>query len=203
MDKSTEEKLAFHQKAKFIDAFGETNMSSALKTVEKHNNSYIPLLEEFKRNHPDSVGRVKSVPSTIKKIIRKEGERLGDIAGSRIITRNFCELQRVSKEIEKENPVIAQCGDDYYKKPLGGIYYARHFSIPEKGCKIPSRIRMKSCEDIKCRKIEVQVKTQRMDDFHNNETHKAYKKYGTDLPPAIFQRLKKRAEELKRLDEMC
>ena len=142
----------------------ETNLSDQILFIRRNNESYRQPLRTFLRHNPGSDGRIKSVPSTIKKLSERYIGDVGDVAGARIITKNKEESLKVAKKIEKKYKTIPSRKDNFYNKPKGGVYTAYHLSVVSQG-----------------KPVEVQIRSQKMSKLAD-EMHLAYKKHESLKP---------------------
>lgn len=104
----------------------EVKLSNELKAIERHNNSYAPFLVQFMRNNNVKIGRVKSVPSTIKKLRERHIDKIKDLIGAMMVTKNRKEAFRRSRDIERRYRTDPKEKDDYYRNPLGDVHYGIH-----------------------------------------------------------------------------
>jgi len=162
----------YYRKARYGN--NEVLLSEELQAIERYNNSRIPFMNKtIAKNKPSKV-RIKTVPSTIKKLREKYLEprtlskeerrtnRIGiyDIVGMKIVTKNRKEALRKSAIVKKKNKTDKVLYDNYYRKPKGDVYYAVHHSIINP-------------KDRKQR-IEMQITSKRMSNLADS-THSAYK----------------------------
>lgn len=117
----------------------EVKLSNELLEIERHNNSFSPILKGFIKQEPRSFGRIKSVPSTMKKLRIRYIDQIKDIAGAKIVTRNRQEAYERAKQIEKKYRFDPKEKDDYYKNPKGNVHYALHYGLLFNGNK-PKRM---------------------------------------------------------------
>jgi|TARA_R100000093_G_scaffold71646_1_gene48172 ppGpp synthetase/RelA/SpoT-type nucleotidyltranferase len=167
------ESKAYYHKARY--GGGEVLLSEELSAIEEHNNRRTKLLKKFLKGNPKSIGRIKTVPSTMKKLRQRYIQNLKDVAGATVLTKNRKQANVRTDQIKKKYRFDKKETDNYYKNPLGGVYYAHHIGL------IDSRNK-----DIR---LEVQVKSKKMFNLHK-KMHIAYKK---NQPTKIF---KKRAKKL-------
>ena len=113
------------------------------------------------RENPGSFGRIKTVPSTMKKLRERYMPQIGDIAGVTVLTKNRQEANRKANALKKRYVHDPSQTDDYYKNPRGGIYFAHHIGLV-------------SPKDNNIR-LEVQVKSKPMFNLHKI-MHTGYKK---------------------------
>ncbi len=167
----------YYHKARY--GGGEVLLSEELMAIERHNNARAPMLNRFMGENPGSVGRIKTVPSTMKNLrerylsprpisdTEKQQGVVGifDIAGVRILTKNRREANRKANAIKRRYSYDPSQTDDYYKSPKGGVYYAHHVGLVNKR---NNNLR-----------LEVQVKSKPMAKL-SDMMHTGYKK-GTGL----------------------
>jgi len=168
----------FYHTARFVG--GEVKLSDELRQWQKYNNTYKDLMRCFLENHPEAVGRIKTVPSTMKKARERyvEKGKIGDIAGTRIVVKSYPELKDAVKCIKSQHETIEKLEDNYYEKPKKRMYYAHHLALKGEGP----------------RKMELQVRTERMDKLAE-EMHAAYKR---GMTPSEKARFKEKAKQLAR-----
>lgn len=145
---------------------GEIKLSTALRSVEKMNNSRIPGMKKFLRENQDSTGRIKTIPSTIMKLNERYNNSLGDVAGVRILVENRKLAYAREKELHRKYSYDRNSRDDYYKNPKNNSYYALHNTFLFFG-----------------KKLEGQIVSKKMSRL-NEIQHKVYKRKG-DLSPYI------------------
>ena len=136
----------------------EVLLSDELRAWKKNNNRYRPLLNKFLNDNPGAEGRIKTVPSTMKKLRERYINKLGDIAGVRVLTNNRATAKKAFERTKRKYPYDPKETDDYYAKPLGKVYYAYHTSLKGK----------------KGVRVEAQFKSREMSSL-SDKTHKAYK----------------------------
>lgn len=152
---------------------GEVLLSDELRAIEKYNNQYAPYLKKFLRNNPDAYGRIKTVPSTMKKLRERYITNIGDISGAAIETKNREEVYERVEEIKKKYPHDKSKTDDFYKDPKNNVYYAYHLGL-------------KNNDKV----MELQIKSKPMGDLHK-DMHEAYKK-----DPKSLNQFKDKAKKL-------
>ena len=157
---------------------GEVKLSSELKAIKQHNDSFSPRLQQLLRENKGSYGRIKTVPSTMKKLRERYILSLGDVAGATITTKNRKEAYAKERSIKKRYATDKASRDDYYKKPKGDVYYAIH-----------NKVLLKKGDS---RGIELQIKSKKMANL-GKEIHPYYKK-GTI--PVFFKRKAKKLYKL-------
>jgi ppGpp synthetase/RelA/SpoT-type nucleotidyltranferase len=182
----------YYHKARYGDGKQEVLLSEELKQFEKHNNKRSPILKLFLKENKGSYGRIKTVPSTMKKLRtryltprsltkdeRKDNQvGIMDIAGVTVRTKDRKEANKKASEIKKKYRYDPRETDNYYKNPKGNVYFAHHI-----GLKHPKNKEIR---------VEVQVKSTKMDLLHD-KMHKAYKR---DKPKAVNKRFRKPAKKL-------
>jgi hypothetical protein len=154
---------------------GEIKLSDELMAIEKHNNQQAPLLQRFLKENPGSYGRVKTVPSTMKKLRERYLSNVHDIAAASVATKDRKEAYAKTAQIRQRYSSDPKENDDYYKNPKGGVHYALHTGIIDRN-----------------RRLEVQVKSKAFANL-DKEMHPFYKRGNI---PASFQ---KRAKTLFRM----
>jgi len=139
----------------------DVKLSIQLIAIQKHNNSHEPYFNNFLRNNPTAFGRIKSVPSTLNKIIHKEQfhKRIVDVAAVTIPSKNRKGVYRNATRIKRRYNYDPTMTRDYYKNPKGGTYYGFHLGL------INHREQ----------RMEVQFKSERMIDY-SQKMHEDYKK---------------------------
>lgn len=167
--------LDYYDRARY--GGGEVKLSTELRAVERYNNARAPLLDKFKRENPGAVGRIKTVPSTLKKLRERGISGIGDVAGAAIYTKDRAEATKTYSTVKKRYAYDKASSDDFYKNPKGGVYRAYHTSIVD-----PKNRSVK---------VEVQVKSKKNSELHAR-MHEAYK-YGKPLSG-----FKKESDELYR-----
>jgi|TARA_Y100000310_G_C20415453_1_gene684089 hypothetical protein len=149
----------YYHKARY--GGGEVLLSEGLLAIERHNNRRAPMLKKFIRENPGSFGRIKTVPSTIRKLRTRYINNVMDVAGVTILTGNRKQANTKAKQIKRRYKFDPNETDDYYKAPKDRVYYAHHIGLisPKK----------------KDRRLEVQVKSKKMFNLHK-QMHTSYKK---------------------------
>ena len=149
----------YYHKARY--GGGEFLLSEELIAIERNNNQRAPMLNKFMRENPGSFGRIKTVPSTMKKLRERYLPQIGDIAGVTVLTKNRQEANRKADAVKRRYTHDPSQSDDYYKAPKGGVYYAHHIGLVNKR---NNNLR-----------LEVQVKSKPMFNLHKT-MHTGYKK---------------------------
>lgn len=162
---------SYYHKARFGGY--ETKLSDVLRMVEQKNNANSPMLINFLNENEGSYGRVKTVPSTIEKMIKKSHHNISDVAGATVIVKNRKKVFDLVKKIRKKHSVDPSETDNFYEDPKDDVYYAYHLGLIG-----PDQARM-----------ELQIKSKEMEKLHI-QMHEAYKR-GQDLK--VFE---KRAKKL-------
>ena len=152
----------------------EVKLSEQLLAIQRENNSKKGMLKKFLKENPGSKGRIKSVPSTLKKLRERYHGEIMDTAGVMVLTKDRASARKQAMRIKKQYKYDPKETDDYYKNPKGGVYRAYHIGVVSKK---------------KGNRMEVQVKSKKMAKLHM-EMHEAYKK---NKPLKGF---KKRADKL-------
>ena len=171
----------YHQ-SRYIDARGEVKLSTELRALKREADKHRPLLQSFLKSEPRAKGRIKSVPSIMKKLRERHFYSLGDIAGAKVAVDNYSQVPKTVKRIKKRHKTDKKEEDDYYKNPLDGYYYAHHLSLLGGGN----------------RRMEVQVKTKRHDKLHA-KAHGHYKK--KTITKARKSKFTRRARRINELDK--
>lgn len=142
----------------------EARLSTEILAIERFSNDRSKMLKTFLRKHPNSYGRVKAVPSTMKKLRERYINRIGDVAGATVETHKRKDVNEKVAKLKKEYPNVKQREDNYYRKMhrsekgKGKVYYAHHITVrPEKK-----------------KMLEIEVKTHKMRLLHDR-MHSAYK----------------------------
>lgn len=173
------EHKSYYTKARFSGH--DIKLSDELKALERHGNKYSPLLKKFLEENRNSYGRIKTVPSTMKKLRTRHIQNVGDIAGVTVEVDNYKQVKEKVAQIKKRYKTILNKEDNFYKKPKGGVYYAHHLTITDK----------------KGNEMEVQIKTHKQAKLHAR-MHHIYKKGMTEEE---VKELRKEALELARKDK--
>ena len=170
----------YYHKARFSG--GEIKLSYALQRIESLNNQNTPIIKKFIKDNPNAYGRVKTVASTMDKLTKRYYPQLGDVSGVTIETNKRIEAQRKFNQLKNKSNVVAGSVDDYYSKPLNGVYSAYHLTLKNPPLKngYPER------------RLEVQIKTHKMKQLHS-EMHPVFKKGIVEKERLSF------AKRLKRL----
>jgi ppGpp synthetase/RelA/SpoT-type nucleotidyltranferase len=160
--------LSYYQRSRF--GGGEVLLTEALKKTQDFNNHNIPLYKTLLRNNPGSYGRVKSVPSTIRKLVNKEwaekrpkSMRIFDSVGLTI------PLIRRKEVYKKAKDLVARRGDGYSRI----IERENHYSNLVRGKGAYGAYHL-IVGDSRGRRAEIQVKTKKFADL-TNEMHPYYK----------------------------
>jgi len=156
-----EENPKYYHKARYGDGEREVLLSDELRAIERYNNDKAPHMKTFLKENPGSFGRIKTVPSTMKKLRTRHLDNIKDVAGVTILTTTRRQATTKAWQIKKKYMFDPKETDDYYKNPKGGEYFAHHIGVVSK--KNPRL------------NLEVQVKTKKMFALHK-EMHTAYKK---------------------------
>lgn len=149
-----------YQSSKYYDK--EVSLAKQLKLIKKHNDAHIPFYKKVLRENEGSIGRIKSVPSTIKKLRSRYQPEIMDVAGVTVFAKDRKNVYKKAKRIKKKYKIDPKETDDFYKKPKANVYYAYHMSLlsPKK------------------RRVEIQVKTKPQFRLHK-KMHESYKKEGS------------------------
>ena len=145
----------------------EVLLSDELRHWKKDNNRRAGLLNKFLKENPGAEGRIKTIPSTLKKVRERHSHNIMDVAGARILTDNRQQAKEKFKSVKRRYKTDPKETDDYYSKPLGGSYYAYHTSVVSKHNN----------------RLEVQVKSKKMSKLAD-KMHGAYKK-GKSMKPFV------------------
>jgi (p)ppGpp synthase/HD superfamily hydrolase len=141
----------------------EVRLSTQLKRIQEFNNENKPFLRAFLRKHKHSYGRVKSVPSTLKKLNDNYLPKIYDTIAASILTKNRAIATQKLKHVKKKYKFNVV--KDYYKKPKGGTHHGYHVLLIT-----PSK-----------RQMEVQIKSKKFAKL-DIKTHSLYKS-GVSLKP--------------------
>lgn len=180
----------YYHKARY--GGGEVLLSEELMAIERHNNARVPMLNKFMRENPGSFGRIKTVPSTMKKLrerylsprplsdTEKEQGMVGifDIAAAKVLTKNRQRANRKADAIKRRYIHDPFQTDDFYKNPKGGFHFAHHIGLVNRK---NNNLR-----------LEVQVKSEPMHEL-DKIMHPYYKK--GKIPP-IFRKKARRLFDL-------
>lgn len=142
---------------------GEVRLSDELLAIERNNNARVPLLNSFMRENPGSFGRIKTVPSTMKKLRERYLPQIGDVGGVTVLTKNRQEANVKAADIKRRYAYDPSRTDNYYKTPKGGVYYAHHIGV----------VSPRNKDFV----LEVQVKSRPMFDLQS-KMHASYKSGG-------------------------
>lgn len=175
ISKANEDKK-FWMKSNFYG--GEVKLSDELLALQKNNNSYTPKLKQILRDNKGSFGRIKTVPSTLKKLRERNILSIGDIAGATILTKNRKQAYKKEKSLSKKYSFDPLARDDFYKDPKGNVYYAIH-----------NKVLLKKNDP---RGIELQIKSKKMSNL-GKEMHPYYKK---GKLPSFFSKKSKKLYKL-------
>lgn len=155
---------------------GEIKLSDELRAWQKWGNTHIPMLKRFLQKNPESEGRIKTVPSTMKKMREDYGYKIGDIAGVRILTKDYPEVRKTITKMKRKHKTIKRYERNYYKKPKNKIYYAHHLSIAGRNKK----------------RMELQIKTKRESELQD----KMHRYYKLGMSPRMKRRYIKKSRRL-------
>jgi hypothetical protein len=137
----------YYHRARYGDGEREVLLSTELRYIEKYNNKKAPFLETFLHSNPGATGRIKTVPSTMKKLRSYHAEKnssnldnLHDISGALILTNNRKEAAAKNAEMKKKYVVDPKQTNDFYAHPKDGVYYAYHLGVvgrhPKRGLEL-------------------------------------------------------------------
>lgn len=157
-------------------------IAQAVQEVMQHRDQYVKdTIEEIQMAlslehiQGNVFGRPKTLYSTYKKIIHKQGDLdlsrikdLNDLIALSILVDNVSECYKTLGIIHHLWPYEKEEFDDYISKPKGNGFRAIQTTI----------------RDIHERRIEIQIKTHDMHEYneYGPASHIAYKKYGTYTP---------------------
>lgn len=146
----------------------DVKLSEELRAIEHYNNARKPFLKKFLRENKGSFGRIKSVPSTIKKLRERFLEKglVGDVAGATILTRKRKGAYRKAANIQRRYKYDPDLTDDYYKNPMKS-HYALHYGLFD--------------NRNTAMKMELQVKSKKMNEV-DDLVHAYYKKNKSAIP---------------------
>lgn len=147
---------------------GEVKLSSELLALERSNNKQSSFLIHFLQRHPGSVGRIKTVPSTMKKLRERYYPQIRDVAGAKIVTKNRQQAYAKARKIRKRYSHDPAETDDYYKHPKFS-HYGLHYSLLGR----------------KNQRMELQLKSSKMDEL-DQKAHPYYKR-GKGIPARFIK----------------
>lgn len=140
----------------------EAKLSDELLFIMRHNDRRSPFLKSYLRKNPGTYGRIKTVASTIQKLRYNHLGNISDISGvSHSVEKRKDVFNKVS-DLKGKYRTRKSEEDNFYEKPLGGVYYAYHLGI------------LGPHGDM----LEVQVKTKKMQSLQDR-MHGAYKSKGS------------------------
>jgi (p)ppGpp synthase/HD superfamily hydrolase len=124
----------------------EVKLSNELRAIELYNNKQYKRMAVFLKHHPGAIGRVKTVPSTLKKMREDYLEQGGirDVVATSIITSNRAEAYEQEKRLQSQHKTLTDYHDDYYAKPKGGVHYALHNTVAWHNAKHPMEVQIAS-----------------------------------------------------------
>lgn len=141
-------------------------------------------------------GRVKSVPSILEKMQRKQismehmEEEVEDIAGIRIICQFEEDIQAVAKLISNRSDMEIKSEKNYLKHIKESGYRSYHLIV---------YYTVQTISGPKKLQVEIQIRTLAMN-FWATIEHSLQYKYKGDMPPHVTQRLTRAAEAIESLD---
>lgn len=150
--------LDYYKRSKFYSQ--EVLLSKELRAIQNNNNEYADIINDFRKKYPDVKFRIKSVPSTLKKLRVKYIDDLRDIGGMTILVDTRDQVYTEASKVKKQYKYDASKVKDYYKSPKDGMYYAYHIPLIIDG-----------------KTIELQIKTKKMYDLQM-KAHYDYKQGG-------------------------
>jgi len=159
----------YYHRARFGNDENNVLLSSELLSLERLNNKRADFLNGFLASNKGSFGRIKSVPSTMKKLRERfynpkvfSGEvGVFDVAGATILSNTRRGAFVKAKNIRGRYRVDEAQSDNYYANPKDNVYYAVHLGLVDS--RNPNI------------RLEVQSKSKRMYDFQKG-VHSAYKR---------------------------
>ena len=154
----------------------------------QYSNQYCPI-EEIQ-------GRVKSVPSILGKLEKKQypveeiEDKIEDIAGIRIICQFKEDIDKVVKLIKNRNDMILKSEKNYIRNPKSSGYQSYHMIIYYDISMANQRKRIQ---------VEIQIRTMGMN-FWATIEHSLQYKYKKNIPEHIKERLLHTAQAVVHLD---
>lgn len=164
----------FYRKARYGDP--DSHLSDALKEIETRNNQHRQFLGLFLKQNPQAYGRIKSVPSTIKKMTKNSYQDIGDVAGATIPVEKRPQVFETATQMMIQYKHDPKRTDDYYTNPISeGAYMAYHLGLLKNN-----------------QRMELQIKTKKMEALQK-EMHPYYKR--KTVPQRFISRAKKLFEQ--------
>jgi (p)ppGpp synthase/HD superfamily hydrolase len=151
-----EKQPRYYQRARYGGL--DLKFSNVLMNIENHNNQHSKGVQNIVRSNKNSVGRIKTIPSTINKLAETGLMDIGDIAGVKILTKDRKQAYDKMLEVKQQFRTNPKYYDDFYKKPKNKVYYGLHAEVLNP---FPT---------------EVQVKSRKMDAL-SIKTHLLYKRH--------------------------
>ncbi len=131
----------YWHRAQFVG--GEVKLSDELLAYEAYGNSHRKALGKVLRENPHSQGRIKTVPSMMRKVRERYIEKVGDVAGARILTKDRAQAYATEKRVHERFETQRRSRDDFYKKPKNDVYYGLHNTLVVGGKKVELQIQSK------------------------------------------------------------
>lgn len=146
----------------------------------------------------NSISRVKSPESIMKKLYRKGGdfslqyikENIKDIAGIRITCSFVSDIYRICDLLQNQSDLKIIEVKDYIKHPKPNGYKSLHVIV-----EVP--VFMSHGQEDVC--VEIQIRTIAMD-FWASLEHKIYYKFNEEVPSSFLKELKEAADSAAMLD---
>ena len=149
-------KLSYYNKSRF-GGF-ETKLSEVLRDVEAHANKHSSSMKDLVKDYkPGTKGRIKTVPSILNKLFKKNILDVHDIAGVTLVVDKKTDVMAKVAEVKKREKINKDRTKNFYEDPKDDVYYAYHMEVLNP---LP---------------VELQIKTKKMEELHVKQ-HKDYKK---------------------------
>ena len=148
----------FWNRAQYGDPMREVLLSRELRAIERDNNSVARAYKPFFKANPQVFYRVKTVPSTIKKLRGRFGSEIKDKVAGTYLTENRSQAKKVFNQFKRDYAFDSAETDDYYRQPKGGSYRAYHLGLINNN-----------------QPLELQIKSRKMYELALKQ-HLAYKK---------------------------
>lgn len=137
----------------------DVKLSKVLYDTETKNKQGASTFNRLLKENKGSYGRVKTVPSTLDKLVQYHHNDIHDTSAVTIVTKDRKSAYKKASELKKKYKHDPKESDDFYKKPKNGVYYGLHLGLFGKNKE----------------RVEVQIKSKKMDE-HGKKMHSAYKK---------------------------
>jgi hypothetical protein len=106
----------YHKKSYLIDTSGEVKLSTELNLLQRAANRNVPILKGFLSKHRGSIGRIKSVPSIMKKLREKHLGSMGDLSAATIMGKSKADVYKKRKSVLSGYSYSRKLHDDWYKR---------------------------------------------------------------------------------------